>query len=429
MSDDQNLIIEVLIKYALEQPLSEAEKQLLDEWRARSDEHQELPDQLRDPHWRELHRREISDAPSAEMWENISRYISEKEDVDEEGARVSGIRGWPAGRWVAAAVVVLVLVGVAVIAALWKKSSSGEEYTKNVQPMLTAVDRTDDSSNLLLISEGHLFDLDKYRPAEVIWAEGGLSVEKTEEGIIYRIKTRSEFESGSESKVVSAEWHVLSIGQKARKPFRVDFPGRHRVWLNNASQLAYAPGLKDGPDPILNGEAFFDIAPDAAIRPLQVRTEKGESLRVLGTSFGVRSFARERQSRIELYSGKVRVKSHDDSLILRPDSAVLLEEGSGPRLVRLDARRSMPHWLELRNPPYFEFENTPFTTALREVANWYSMSLSNPQHLKGIPVSGRLPRNESLDHTLRSFEQVESGRIALQRKGDTIIVQPGPTGP
>lgn len=72
-------IIGVLVKYALDQePLSWPERQLLEEWRSRSAEHRELPDQLRDPQWREQHRQEISEAPSAEMWENISRYIDDR---------------------------------------------------------------------------------------------------------------------------------------------------------------------------------------------------------------------------------------------------------------------------------------------------------------------------------------------------------------
>jgi len=408
MADSQNLIVEVLIKFALEQPLSEAEQQLLEEWRSHSAEHQGLPDQLRDPQWREQHRREIGDAPSAEMWANISQYIAER-----QGEPRAGVTGFHRRRGLVAAAGIVLLVGAGIIAARWKNGGDGAGQGKEIAPLISAIDRTDDSSNLLLVSEGHIVNLDKYQPADVIWAEGEVRIEKTLEGIAYRSTAAGE-----------GRWQVLSVGPKAKKPLRVDLPGGHRVWLNNASQLAYASRLKDGADPILNGEAFFEIATDAGFRPLEIKTRKGETMRVLGTAFSIRSFNRERETRVELYSGKVQVRSRTDSVVLRPASAAILEEGNGPRLVKLDNPRTIPHWLELRTSPYFEFENTPFTVALHEVACWYSMNLSNPNHIKGIPITGRLPRNESLDNTLRSFEQVEQGRVILQRKADTIVVKP-----
>jgi len=408
MADNQNLIVEVLIKYALEQPLSEAEQQLLDEWRSRSAEHRELPDQLRDPQWREQHRREISDAPSEEMWANISRYISGQ----QEGQR-TGVTAFHKRRGLIAAAAILLFVGAGIIAARWSNSRNGAGQVKEGTPLISAIDRTDDSSNLLLVSAGHLINLDKYQPEDVIWTEGTLRIEKTLDGIAYR--------SAGAGK---GRWQVLSVGPRARKPLRVDLPGGHRVWLNNASQLAYASRLKDGADPVLNGEAFFEIAADAGFRPLEIKTKKGETMRVLGTAFGIRSFNREQETRVELYSGKVQVKSHSDSVVLRPDFAAILQDGNGPKLVRLDNPKMMPHWLELRTSPYFEFENTPFPVALHEIACWYSMNLSNPNRVKGIPITGRLPRNESLDHTLRSFEQVEQGGVILQRSAGTIIVKP-----
>jgi ferric-dicitrate binding protein FerR (iron transport regulator) len=221
---------------------------------------------------------------------------------------------------------------------------------------------------------------------------------------------------------------VLSIGPKARRPFRVDLASGDRIWLNNGSQLAYNADLRAGGEPVLDGEALFDIKKDNAFRPLRVRTKKGEVLTVLGTSFAVRSVAGEPQSKVELFSGKVQVKSHEDSVILRPQSAAVIEEGKTLQLVRLERPRAMPVWMRPREKgPTFEFEDTPLAVALQEVADWYLMKLSVPHEVNGAAITGRMKRSESLDNTLRTLEGVEGGRIELQRKGDTIVVLRGKT--
>src|SRR5579859_7856808 len=87
---DRNLTNAILVKYALQRPLTHAEIQLLNEFRSRSDEHNALPDQLRDPAWREEHRRVLKKAPTARMWENIRRDIRASPDK----VRLMYLRQW-----------------------------------------------------------------------------------------------------------------------------------------------------------------------------------------------------------------------------------------------------------------------------------------------------------------------------------------------
>ena len=64
MPDDQNRIVEILVKYALYEPLTEEETGLLAAWRSRSQGHDELPEQLRDPEWIAEHRQSLRDNPA-----------------------------------------------------------------------------------------------------------------------------------------------------------------------------------------------------------------------------------------------------------------------------------------------------------------------------------------------------------------------------
>jgi ferric-dicitrate binding protein FerR (iron transport regulator) len=281
---------------------------------------------------------------------------------------------------------------------------------------------------------GQLIRLDRHPSGEMVWRDEDVIIRKTDSGIVCSGSGVSgKTISGSPKSGLPGQEEnrfVLSIGPKARRPFRVDLPSGDRIWLNNASQLAYNADLRAGEDPVLDGEALFDIKKDNAFRPLRVRTKKGEVLTVLGTSFAVRSVAGEPQSKVELFSGKVQVKSQEDSVILRPQSAAVIEEGKTPRLVRLETPRAMPVWMRPREKgATFEFDNTPLAVALQEVAAWYLMNLSDLNGVagKGSPITGRMQRSESLDNTLRTLEGIEDGRIVLQRRGDTIVVLRGKT--
>jgi hypothetical protein len=91
------MVVGVLVKHALCKPLSPEEAVVLEDWKAKSDEHRALPDQLRDPVWWEDYRREASEAPSERMWINIRDHIRANPPVHEPGIWEviwNFIRGW-----------------------------------------------------------------------------------------------------------------------------------------------------------------------------------------------------------------------------------------------------------------------------------------------------------------------------------------------
>lgn len=99
-------------------------------------------------------------------------------------------------------------------------------------------------------------------------------------------------------------------------------------------------------------------------------------------------------------------------------------------MVRAEPGKEAPEWIRPAGKGrFFEFDNTPMGVALQEVAEWYLVDLANPEGIEGISVTGRLSRDESLDNTLRQFEQVESGRIVLVHKADSIIIKNGAAAP
>ncbi|SEK27667.1 FecR family protein [Parapedobacter koreensis] len=84
-----------------------------------------------------------------------------------------------------------------------------------------------------------------------------------------------------------------------------------RVWLGNVSTIRYPKDFQpDKREVFLEGQAFFEVSPDS-IRPFLVHTD-GLDVRVLGTSFNVKSYSNEGVQTVSVATGKVSVKPTND---------------------------------------------------------------------------------------------------------------------
>jgi len=106
---------------------------------------------------------------------------------------------------------------------------------------------------------------------------------------------------------------MVSVNTKAGERRQVKLPDGSQVVLNENSSIAYAPDLQTGTSRRLNltGEAYFDIAKDAA-RPFIIATTYA-NVRVLGTAFNVRAYRGEAQTEVEVQRGKVALEGNTDT--------------------------------------------------------------------------------------------------------------------
>lgn len=110
---------------------------------------------------------------------------------------------------------------------------------------------------------------------------------------------------------------IAKNGEKIRQML----PDSSFVWLNAATQLTYASDYgKTRREVYLQGEAFFEVAPDKD-RPFLVHAGK-LIVKVLGTSFNVRSYAGDSAVETTLIKGKVEVQLNDGAgkhILLSPN--------------------------------------------------------------------------------------------------------------
>lgn len=206
--------------------------------------------------------------------------------------------------------------------------------------------------------------------------------------------------------------YTTANGRRATIPL----PDGTVVHLNAASRLRVSPGFGGTERKvILEGEAYFAVAPDAA-RPFRVFT--GASFtEVRGTEFGVR-FRRDKLD-VVVSRGKVRVVNP------RKGGSVDLERGEGvsaspagdlSRPHRVDLRQSLA-WRENR----LAFKKTSLEEVMAEIEAVYDLHVE----FRNDSVRQRtLTGNFSVDSVDVVLSQIGLAMdVSIRRAGRTVVVQ------
>lgn len=122
----------------------------------------------------------------------------------------------------------------------------------------------------------------------------------------------------------------LLLVTTAAKNYQLVLPDKSTIWLKANTQLAFDTidfGKSTRTITLLSGEAFFDIAPDAA-HPFVVVSGEVQT-RVLGTAFSVRH-ASAKEVLVTVSAGKVAVDHHQQQLdVLLPGKQITVDQQTG----------------------------------------------------------------------------------------------------
>ena len=119
----------------------------------------------------------------------------------------------------------------------------------------------------------------------------------------------------------------IVAGKGIRK--KVTLPDGTLVWLNADSKLSFDLNMKEKDQRLvtLSGEAFFEVAHDKK-HPFIVHTDK-ISVKVLGTSFNIKAYPKEKKAETTLIKGSVELHVNGDTpqtFVLRPSEKFILED-------------------------------------------------------------------------------------------------------
>ena len=160
------------------------------------------------------------------------------------------------------------------------------------------------------------------------------------------------------------------------------------VWVNSASTVEIPEHFDDSERRIrLKGEAYFKVSKDA-LRPFVVKMN-GVNVRVLGTSFNVRSYADEGQVVTTLVEGKVKVNDQD---IVAGEQAVY-SKNDGKTTVRQVEVEQYVAWQE----GTFVFRNERLENVMKTLGRWYGVEFHFiDERAKEIRIGARFGRYDDM---------------------------------
>ncbi len=190
-----------------------------------------------------------------------------------------------------------------------------------------------------------------------------------------------------------------------------------KVWLNAESKLKFPTCFNDDKRMVeLSGEAYFEVARNPS-KPFIIHTD-GVNIKVLGTSFGVRSYQEENTIFTTLVTGSVEVQSTHGKVRLTPSQQAVYNKNSKNITTKHVNTEFYIGWKDGK----MIYDNCPLEEILRDLKRWYSFEVfyTNSQ-TKQIPFTLNIRKHEKIDGVLELMQK--TGRVHFDIKENTIIVK------
>lgn len=381
----QRHLSRLIFRY-LRDRLNEEESRELERWRAASEAH-EL-----------LFRRLLS---SAHWQRSIGRFVKNESDTQSEWEiirqrTVGRDRGKRTIRWYRYAVAIFLPLLIA-SGYFIKLSRTPQEKTLISVPFIPGK-----SYAVLELADGTSIDLGETAVRGQIqgghWEVRSDSLKYCEEGV-----------KGGE------EYHTLKVPRGGE--YTLVLADGSKVFLNAESSLKY-PVLFSGDlrKVKLEGEAYFEVKRNPE-KPFVVDIG-GMQVNVLGTTFGIRAYADEREIRTTLVSGRVNVSAGKQVYELKPsEQAVFDKQTEAVKVAAVDTELFVG-WKDGR----LVFDNCSLERILKDLGRWYSFEVFYATSAaKEIPFSLNIRKHEKFAQVLELMQS--TGKIQFEINKNTVIVK------
>lgn len=200
--------------------------------------------------------------------------------------------------------------------------------------------------------------------------------------------------------------------------FCVNLPDGTRVWLNALSSLSYPEYFSKGLRKVkLSGEAYFEVAKDSTA-PFEVETLDG-CLRVLGTSFNVKSYPDDSKHVTTLISGKVREEYFGLATVvtLSPSQQVVYDREKRNYHVEFVNTKEALAW---KNGKII-MKNRRLEDIFKELGRWYVFDITyQEKELKDMIFHLNVERYDDIRSVLKKMEMTNGVKFKIE--GTQIVV-------
>ena len=298
------------------------------------------------------------------------------------------------------------LSGAAVIAicfGFWALIRIQEQETQNLQVTETEQQLSDMPANkpVLTLGDGTRMN---------VWGDN-LYFKETEKG--QKIMLGDSLLSQKEDSITADSYNTLEV------PLRCDFnftmSDGTRVWINAASTLKYpAKFAADSRTVYASGEIYLEVAKDAG-RPFYVVVD-GITVKVLGTSFNIRAYADENDTKVTLLEGKIAAQINDKEYTLTPGKQLKRDKTFGETSVRTVDPAEIVSWTR----GYYIFKKARLQEVVNTLKNWYGVNIMLSSGASDIIYTGVVNKEEKLEVFRRRLEEVSNVKCSCNGKFVTI---------
>ena len=137
------------------------------------------------------------------------------------------------------------------------------------------------------------------------------------------------------------------------------------MWVNENSSVSYFSSKDDQRSVLLDGEAYFEVAPNKA-KPFTVNSGEAE-ITVIGTAFNVRGIKGTKAIEVEVKSGIVEVGAGSEKIQLKKGESVIVEAGK----LNKKTGNNIGGW----RTKEFNFNNQSVADILEEIQREYDVKV------------------------------------------------------
>jgi ferric-dicitrate binding protein FerR (iron transport regulator) len=230
-----------------------------------------------------------------------------------------------------------------------------------------------------------------------------------------------------------------TVTTKPGSKSQITLPDGTQVWINADSKITYDQHFPGKYREVhLTGEAYFDVMRDTT-RPFIIHT-RSIDVRVLGTSFNVRSYPNEKTTETALIHGTVEVTLHKNpaqKIILKPNEKLVVNNEDTADLKENKKDAVVEPTLTLGKIRYnkndssssvetmwvsnkLAFENETFEKMATEMERWYNVSfyIKNEQiknlHFRAVFENKSLAEVlEALSYSSKFHYEIKDGKVTV----------------
>jgi transmembrane sensor len=224
---------------------------------------------------------------------------------------------------------------------------------------------------------------------------------------------------------------------------RLVLPDGSQVWLNSSSKLKYSNDFnRESREVALEGEAYFDVTKDSK-RPFIVHTSSLD-VRVLGTSFTVKSYPQDPTIETTLLKGSIEVSRKDNPntarVILKPNEKLVFNRIASP------VATIAPNRISLRTAPQPDiavnsipmnipdsnkvetawmynrlvFQGDNFRELAEKMERWYNVRITiRDSSLYGCRFGGAFA-NETIEEAIQALQLTSATAFTYEINGNGI---------